>query len=130
VDAPLENQLINQPLAYATPTEPTPTVWLHHIARVCGVLPLGFGTVIFLLFLIFRATDLAFAGFFTIIGGTCLAFIGLVCATVFHFQARRSAPEVRQRAQRQALIDGAIIVANFPTAFVMVWIGTAMMSDF
>jgi protein-S-isoprenylcysteine O-methyltransferase Ste14 len=128
VDAPLDNRLISQPLGYATPTAPTPTVWLHYIARVCGVLPLGFGSVIFLLFLIFRATDLAIAGLFTIFGGTCLAFIGLVCAIVFHFQARRAAPQIRQRAQRQALIDGAIIVANFPIAFVMAWIGIGMVS--
>jgi hypothetical protein len=117
-------------LSYDTPREPTPTGWLHYVARTCGVLPLAFGTLVFLLFLIFRENDIAILGFFTIIGGTCLAFVGLVCAVVFHFQARRAPPDVRRRAQRQALIDGAIILANFPIAFVMAWIGTEMMSHF
>jgi hypothetical protein len=117
-------------LSYDSPREPTPTIWLHYIARACGLLPLIVGTSIFLLFLVFRENDLAILGFFTILGGSCLAFVGLVCAVVFHVQARRATPDVRQRAQRQALLDGAIIIANFPIAFVMAWIGTEMMSHF
>jgi hypothetical protein len=45
-------------------------------------------------------------------------------------QSKRAAPELRTRARRQIQIDVAIIIANFPIAFVMAWIGTQMMSHF
>ena len=117
-------------LSSDTPQGPTPTIWLHYVARTCGVLPLIVGTLVFFLFLVLRESDLAVLGLFTILGGTCLAFVGLVCALVFHFQAKRAAPDVRRRAQRLALIDGAIIMANFPVAVVMAMIGSAMTSHF
>jgi hypothetical protein len=115
-------------LAYDTPHYPRPSVALHYVALACGLLPLGIGTAIFVLYLFFRFEDLAVYGIFTILGGTCLALIGFVCAGVYFFQAGRAAPEDGAVARRRVKIDVGIILANFPIAFAMAWAGIYLMS--
>ena len=121
---------MNVQLSYDTPAAPTPTIWLHRTAQLCGVLPLTFGTFIFALFLLTRNHVYAIFGAFTILGGVCMAFIGIVCALVYLYQASRAAPIDRDPARRRAHRDIRIILANFLVAAVMTWIGTAMMSHF
>jgi hypothetical protein len=122
-----ENPAMNPvPLSYGTPRHPTPTIWLHHVARLCGVAPLGFGTLVFVMFLMTRDETFAVLGFFTILAGIGLAFVGIVCAAVYLYQAKRAGPEDRDRALRQGHRDVLIILANFPIAFVMAWAGVSM----
>jgi hypothetical protein len=115
-------------LSYDSPTRPTPTVWLHYVALACGLIPLGIGTALFVLFLTFRTEDVALLGFITIFVGSCLAFVGFACIGVYYFQARRAAPEDAAVARRRVLIDLGIITANFPIAFGMAWGGLWLMS--
>ena len=115
-------------LSYDSPTRPTPSVWLHYVALTCGLIPLGAGTTIFLAFLVFRHFDIAMLGFITILVGTCLAFVGVVCAGVYLFQGRRADPDEGILARRRAKIDLAIIIANFPIAFGMAWAGIWLLS--
>jgi hypothetical protein len=114
-------------LSYVSPRQATPTIWLHYAAFACGVIPLAVGTIIFLLFLAIRDEVLAMFGLLTIFGGTFLAFIGFVCAGVYFYQAKRASPEDAAVARRQLRRDLAIIIANFPIAFVMSWIGIEML---
>lgn len=115
-------------LAYDTPRHPRPSVALHYVALMCGLLPLGVGTALFVLYLIFRVDDVAVLGVFTILGGICLAVIGFVCAGVYFIQAGRAAPEDGAVARRRATIDVVVIIANFPIAFAMAWAGLYLMS--
>lgn len=115
-------------LSYDSPTRPTPSVWLHYVALTCGLIPLGAGTIIFLAFLAFRHLDIAFLGLVTILVGTCLAFVGVTCAGVYLFQAKRADPDVGTVARRRAKIDLAVIIANFPIAFGMAWAGIWLLS--
>ena len=117
-----------QPLAYDTPRHPVPTVWLHYVGLACGLIPLGIGTTVFVLYLIFRTEDIALYGFLTILVGCCLAFVGFACAGVYLYQSRRAAVEDAALARRRAGIDLAVIAANFPLAFGMAWRGLWLMS--
>jgi hypothetical protein len=116
-----------QPLSYDTPLQPKPTRALYTIALACGLLPLGVGTIIFLLFLLIRSPILAAFGFLTILGGTCLAVVGFACAAVYLFQAKHAAPEEADRARRDAHKVFALIIADFLAAFAMAWIGISLM---
>jgi hypothetical protein len=115
-------------LSYDSPTRPMPTVWLHYVALACGLIPLGIGTVIFVLYLILRMDEVAVLGFITILVGSCVAFVGMVCAGVYLYQARRATPEDGAVARRRGLIDLGIIIADFPIAFAMAWVGLWLMS--
>lgn len=115
-----------QQLSYDTPRQPTPTIWLHYVALACGVIPLVIGTLIFLLFLATREEILAVYGALTILAGTAMAFVGLVCASVYLYQARRASVEEGADARRRCHRDILIIVVNFPTAFVMGLVGATM----
>ena len=117
-----------QPLAYDTPTYPKPTAWLHYIALACGLIPLGIGTVLFVLFLIFRTQDIALLGFITIMVGSSMAFVGFVCVGVYFFQSRRAAPDDAAVARRRVLVDLGIIIGNFPIAYGMAWAGLWLMA--
>ena len=119
--------MTTQLLAYDTPRQPTPTIWLHHVAQMCGVAPLVVGSAIFLMFLVTRNEAFAFAGFLTILGGTCLAFVGIVCASVYLFQAKRAAPDEQLLARQRGHRDLQIIMGNFLNAALMAWVGVAMM---
>jgi hypothetical protein len=115
-----------QPLAYQTPAAQPPTVLLHQIAQLCGVLPLAFGTLIFLMFLATRDGLFVLLGMWTIVGGLGAAFVGVVCAGVYLFQAQRGDPHEHAAARRSGYRDIAIIAMNFPVALVMVLIGAAL----
>ena len=119
--------MTTEPLAYDTPRPPTPTIWLHHVAQTCGVAPLVVGSAVFLMFLLTRDEAFALAGFLTILGGTCLAFVGTVCAGVYLFQAKRAAAAERLLARQRGHRDLQIIMANFLIAALMTWVGVAMM---
>ena len=116
-----------EPLPYDTPRHPTPTIWLHHVAQTCAVAPLVIGSAIFVMFLVTRKEAFALAGFLTILGGTCLAFVGTVCASVYLFQARRAAPDEQLLARQHGHRDLRIIVANFLIAAAMSWVGIQML---
>jgi hypothetical protein len=108
--------MMSQMLAYDTPRAPMPTIWLHYIARICGLLPLSIGTLIFFVFLTTRWRSCVGFGLLTVLGGTCMAFVGAVCACVYLYQASRASEEERGIARRRAFFSIAIIIANFPTA--------------
>ena len=69
-------------------------------------------------------------GFLTILAGAGLAAVGLLCATVYLFQAKHAAPDEAARARRDAHRVIALIIANFFIAFVMAWIGLHLMPAF
>jgi hypothetical protein len=116
-----------QPLSYDTPRAAAPTAWLHYVARICGIAPLVVGMLVFLLFLITREEGFAFAGFLTILAGTCLAMVGIVCAGVFLYQARALPRDERAAARLLGHHDIQIILANFLVAGVMAWAGIRML---
>jgi Ca2+/Na+ antiporter len=118
---------MNQTLSYESPRTPTPTEGWHKIAQFCGLIPLGFGTFVFLMFLLTRSPQFAILGFFTILAGVCLALIGIVCAIVYLFQASRTAEDERLQAQQKGHRDIRIILANFLVAAVMMWIGSELL---
>ena len=98
------------------------------MALACGLIPLGIGTVVFVLFLIFRTEDFALFGFLTILVGSCLAGVGFVCLCVYFYQSRRAAPDDAAIARRRVQFDLGVIVANFSIAFGMAWLGLWLMS--
>lgn len=101
---------------------------LHGIAMICGFVPLVAGSVVFLLYLLIRDQALTGIGLVVIFIGLCCAFIGLVCAGIFYYQAKSADPAEATIAKRRAKLDIAIILANFPIAFVMAGIGIWLMS--
>ena len=84
---------MTQPLSYSPPEAPTPTIVLHQIARLCGVVPLAFGTFVFVVFLMTRNPELTLVGGVTVLVGSCMALVGIVCALVYLYQAHRAAPD-------------------------------------
>ena len=118
---------MTQPLSYSSPEPPTPTIALHQIAQLCGVVPLGLGTFVFLMFLLTRDRGYALLGAATVLLGVCMAFVGAVCALVYLYHANRAAPNERTRARRLGQIDIAVILINFPVALLMALIGGMML---
>ena len=112
-----------QPLAYQPPAPPAPSAWLHHVAQLCGVLPLAFGTFVFLAT---RASVFAVPGMWTILIGLAAAFVGVTCAWVYLYQARQAMPDDQIRARRAGYRDLAIIAMNFPVALLMVLVGVML----
>jgi hypothetical protein len=118
---------MSEMLSYDTRREPRPTIWLHYVSRVSGLLPMFVGTLIFFTFLITRWRPCVGLGLLTIVGGTCLAFIGAVCACVYLYQASRASDEEKNIARRRAFFSLAIIIANFPAALVMAWLSLGLL---
>lgn len=117
-----------QPLGYDSVRRPKPMLVLHGIAMICGFVPLVAGSVVFLLYLVVRDQSLAGIGFVVILVGSCCAFVGLVCASVYFFQAKNADPSEAVVAKRRVKWDVAIILANFPIAFFMAAIGIWLMT--
>ena len=115
-----------QPLAYDIPRPPQPTEWLHRIAQLCGVLPLACGAFVFLTFLATRNPFFVLVGMWTILVGLCAAFVGVVCACIYLFQARQGGSDSHPGALRAGLRDVAIIALNFPVALAMALIGALL----
>jgi hypothetical protein len=119
----------NQPslLEYRSlPPRVVPSIWLYRIALACGALPMGTGTIFFLLLLISRHLDFAVGGLFTIFAGCCAVFVGFVCLGVYYFQSRRAAADERKRAAKNILLAIVLLLVNFPVAFFMALIGMQM----
>ena len=90
----------------------------YTLALVCGAVPLGVGTSVFVIWLATRAPGLVIAGLMTIYAGLACFGIGILALARFRAKARSSSQppaEIRRRT-RLALI---LLLANFPVAAVL-----------
>ncbi|MDB5298156.1 MAG: hypothetical protein JWO31_4139 [Phycisphaerales bacterium] len=122
-------------LAYANPATPRsrPLVRIaYRIAVLCGALPLIVGTVALLGFVIFHHIAFAMSGFLTIVAGVPIFLIGLLALIYYYFASTARRVELTDedwvRVRRKTLIPAALLVANFPVAFLYANAGTYLMS--
>jgi hypothetical protein len=106
-----------------------PMIWLHRIALACALVPMAVGVLAFLLFVATRSLDFAILGFFTLVAGCALAFVGSVCLGVYRFQASRAAPDEAAIARRRAKRDLFLLLANFPLGVALALGGLAIMDS-
>lgn len=90
--------------------------YLLGFAWLYGAVPLLLGTIIFVVWLIFRFEILMLAGFVMLIVGLCLILWGLVCLTAYVRHARRSPTGSRRRLAWQVAGVLGLYVANFVAA--------------
>jgi len=114
-------------IAYAEPLEQIRYRLLVRISRRFGGWPLAIGVAEFVIFLITRNDFLASIGFFTVLAGTVSVAIGLVCITVYFLINRLDDPSLRKMVNRDTNWTIALLMSNFPVAFVCAWIGIALL---
>ena len=86
------------------------------IAWLAGAVPLLLGTMIFVVWLIFRFDILMLAGLVMLIVGPCLILWGLICLMAYVRHAWRTASGFRRRLAWQATGVLGLYMANFVAA--------------
>ena len=98
-------------------------IGLYRVAVFCAVVPLVVGVTTLALYALTFWDTLQLVGAFTIVAGSILCFIGLVCVTVFYIGLRRCDIELRRPWSLRATRTATLLVGNVPIAMVCAVIG-------
>lgn len=88
----------------------------YRVAVVCGIIPLVFGVLIFVLWLITRWKWLMLAGVYAILGGIVLFIIGAISLSYYCMLGLRNPKLPSQRVFISTLAGYGILFSNIPFA--------------
>src|SRR4051794_23588678 len=92
---------------------------LYRIAIACGWLPMAAGITVFLLWLATDSGLFMVAGLFILLLGSLLFAIGIICLIIYAWREHRGRFASRKKILFRTAIAAAILVANFPIAFLI-----------
>jgi hypothetical protein len=118
----------HEPLSYAGAGSEQPSRALYRTALLCGGIPLITGTSILPAFAVTRKENLIIAGMLTIVAGFFAFLVGSVALVRYARDERRrlGSLEWHSGPGRRCLLTAALLLANFPVAYVCEEIGSSL----
>lgn len=93
----------------------------YWLAWVCGIFPLSFGLLVFLLWLPTHWQWLQWAGIMALYGGVLISLLGAIALLIHVWQTHRLPIENRHRFWRNNAACAALIVLNYAAAAGVLW---------
>jgi len=93
----------------------------YWLAWVCGIFPLSFGTLVFLLWLPTHWQWLQWAGIMALCGGVLISLLGCIALLIHVWQAHHLPIANRHRFWRNNAACAGLIVLNYAAAAGVLW---------